>query len=82
MRQRPDGGSGKHIPYRTSPHSLLSRRGRRFGWDRRNPKPGHSRDRAFGWSNGVAPRRAETLFNLSKANVQLGPMASPLCEWR
>ena len=41
IRNEPERGSGKHIPY-SSRHLIacMQEGARRFGWDKRNPKPG------------------------------------------
>src|SRR3979411_1920940 len=74
MRNEPSEDPEKHIPYSSRhPIPCLQEGARRFGWDRRNPKP--SKVRAGRWLVGMgraAARRANQIL-LSKANVRLGP---------
>jgi xanthine dehydrogenase YagR molybdenum-binding subunit len=50
MRNEPTEDPEKHIPYSSRHLIPCFREGaRRFGWDRRNPKPGQSRDGGANW---------------------------------
>ena len=74
MRNEPTEDPEKHIPY-SSRHLIpcLQEGARRFGWDRRNPKPGQSRDGRWLVGMGVAAATRGNTLQLSKANVRLGP---------
>ena len=73
-RNEPTEDPEKHIPY-SSRHLIpcLQEGARRFGWDRRNPKPGQSRDGRWLVGMGVAAATRGNPLELSKANVRLGP---------
>jgi xanthine dehydrogenase YagR molybdenum-binding subunit len=74
MRNEPTEDPEKHIPY-SSRHliSCFEAGARRFGWNRRNAKPGQSRDgRWLVGMGGAAATRGNPL-ELSKASVRLGP---------
>ena len=77
IRNEPTQDPEKHIPY-SSRHliSCLQEGARRFGWDRRNPKPGQSRDGPWLVGMGVAAATRGNTLQLSKANVRLGPDGS------
>jgi xanthine dehydrogenase YagR molybdenum-binding subunit len=63
----------KHIPY-SSRHLIpcFQEGARRFGWGRRNAKPGQSRDGRWLVGMGVAAATRGNPLELSKANVRLG----------
>jgi xanthine dehydrogenase YagR molybdenum-binding subunit len=64
----------KHIPYSSRHLIPCFREGaRRFGWDRRNPRPGQVRDGNWLVGLGVAAATRGNPLLLSKANVQLDP---------
>ncbi len=77
LRNEPAADPEKHIPY-SSRHliSCLQEGARRFGWDRRNSKPGQSRDGRWLVGMGVAAATRGNTLQLSKANVRLGPDGS------
>ena len=74
MRNEPREDPEKHIPY-SSRHLIpcFEEGARRFGWDRRNQKPGQSRDGRWLVGMGVAAATRGNTLQLSKANVRLGP---------
>ena len=74
MRNEPTQDPERHIPY-SSRHLIpcFQEGARRFGWDRRNPKPGQSRDERWLVGMGVAAATRGNPLELSKANVRLGP---------
>jgi xanthine dehydrogenase YagR molybdenum-binding subunit len=74
MRNEPTEDPEKHIPY-SSRHLIpcFQEGARRFGWDRRNPKPGQSRDGRWLVGMGVAAATRGNPLELSKASVRLGP---------
>src|SRR3984957_14363771 len=74
LRNEPTEDPEKHIPY-SSRHLIpcLQEGARRFGWDRRNPKPCQSRDGRWLVGMGVAAATRGNPLELSKANVRLGP---------
>src|ERR1700684_2258992 len=74
MRNEPTEDPEKHIPYSSRHLIACMREGeRRFGWDRRNPKPGQSRDGRWLVGMGAAAATRGNPLELSKANVRLGP---------
>jgi len=77
MRNEPTEDPEKHIPY-SSRHLIpcFQEGARRFGWDRRNPKPGQLRDGHWLVGMGVAAATRGNPLQLSKANVRLGPDGS------
>ncbi|HEV7599830.1 MAG TPA: xanthine dehydrogenase family protein molybdopterin-binding subunit [Bradyrhizobium sp.] len=74
VRNEPAEDPEKHIPY-SSRHLIacLQEGARRFGWDRRNAKPGQVRDGRWLVGIGVAAATRGNPLRLSKANVRLGP---------
>src|SRR3984885_4677895 len=74
LRNEPSEDPEKHIPY-SSRHLIpcFQEGARRFGWDRRNPKPGQSRDGRWLVGMGAAAATRGNPLELSKANVRLGP---------
>src|SRR6204780_686662 len=74
MRNEPTQDPERHIPY-SSRHLIpcFQEGARRFGWDRRNPKPGQSRDGRWLVGMGAAAATRGNPLELSKANVRLGP---------
>jgi xanthine dehydrogenase YagR molybdenum-binding subunit len=81
LRNEPAADPEKHIPY-SSRHliSCLQEGARRFGWDRRNSKPGQSRDGRWLVGMGVAAATRGNTLQLSKANVRLGPDGSAVAR--
>jgi xanthine dehydrogenase YagR molybdenum-binding subunit len=77
MRNEPTEDPEKHIPY-SSRHLIpcFQEGARRFGWDRRNPKSGQSRDGRWLVGMGVAAATRGNPLELSKATVRLGPDGS------
>jgi xanthine dehydrogenase YagR molybdenum-binding subunit len=73
MRNEPTEDPEKHIPY-SSRHLIpcFEEGARRFGWERRNPKPGRSRDGRWLVGMGVAAATRGNPLELSKANARLG----------
>jgi xanthine dehydrogenase YagR molybdenum-binding subunit len=74
VRNEPAEDPERHVPY-SSRHLLACYRdgARRFGWDRRNPKPGQVRDGRWLVGMGVAASTRGNPLLPSKANVRLGP---------
>jgi xanthine dehydrogenase YagR molybdenum-binding subunit len=74
LRNEPAEDPEKHIPY-SSRHLIacLQEGARRFGWDKRNAKPGQVRDGRWLVGIGVAAATRGNPLRLSKANVRLGP---------
>ena len=74
LRNEPSEDPEKHIPY-SSRHLIacLQEGARRFGWDRRNAKPGQVRDGRWLVGTGMAAATRGNPLQLSKANVRLGP---------
>jgi xanthine dehydrogenase YagR molybdenum-binding subunit len=74
MRNEPTEDPEKHIPYSSRTLIPCYREGaRRFGWDKRNPKPGQVRDGRWLVGMGMAAATRGNPLLLSKANVRLGP---------
>jgi xanthine dehydrogenase YagR molybdenum-binding subunit len=73
IRNEPTGDPEKHIPY-SSRHlvACLQEGARRFGWDKRNARPGQVRDGRWLVGMGVAAATRGNPLRLSKANVRLG----------
>ena len=73
IRNEPTEDPEKHIPY-SSRHLIpcFQEGARRFGWGRRNAKPGQSRDGRWLVGMGVAAATRGNPLELSKANVRLG----------
>src|SRR6202051_3932062 len=74
VRNEPSEAPEKHIPY-SSRHLIacLQEGARRFGWDKRNAKPGQVRDGRWLVGMGMAAATRGNPLQLSKANVRLGP---------
>src|SRR5882757_3106943 len=74
MRNEPSEDPEKHIPY-SSRHlvACMQEGARRFGWDKRNPKPGELRDGRWLVGIGMAAATRGNPLLLSKANVRLDP---------
>jgi xanthine dehydrogenase YagR molybdenum-binding subunit len=72
LRNEPSEDPEKHIPY-SSRHlvACMQEGARRFGWDKRNPKPGQVRDRQWLVGIGMAAATRGNPLQLSKANVRL-----------
>src|ERR1700726_2495130 len=73
VRNEPSEDPEKHIPY-SSRHLIacMQEGARRFGWDKRNPKPGQVRDGRWLVGIGVAAATRGNPLQPSKANVRLG----------
>jgi xanthine dehydrogenase YagR molybdenum-binding subunit len=74
MRNEPTEDPEKHIPY-SSRHLIacMQEGARRFGWDKRNAKPGEVRDGHWLVGMGMAAATRGNPLRLSKANVRLNP---------
>jgi xanthine dehydrogenase YagR molybdenum-binding subunit len=74
VRNEPSEDPEKHIPF-SSRHLIacMQEGARRFGWDRRNPKPGQVRDGRWLVGVGMAAATRGNPLLLSKANVRLDP---------
>jgi xanthine dehydrogenase YagR molybdenum-binding subunit len=74
IRNEPSEDPEKHIPY-SSRHLIacMQEGARRFGWDKRNAKPGQVRDGQWLVGVGMAAATRGNPLRLSKANVRLGP---------
>lgn len=74
LRNEPSEDPEKHIPY-SSRHLIacMQEGARRFGWDKRNPKPGQVRDGRWLVGMGMAAATRGNPLRLSKANVRLDP---------
>ncbi|HEY3790344.1 MAG TPA: xanthine dehydrogenase family protein molybdopterin-binding subunit [Bradyrhizobium sp.] len=72
MRNEPSEDPERHIPY-SSRHLIpcMQEGARRFGWDKRNPKPGQVRDGRWLVGMGMAAATRGNPLRLSKANVRL-----------
>jgi xanthine dehydrogenase YagR molybdenum-binding subunit len=73
IRNEPMEDPEKHIPY-SSRHLIpcFQEGARRFGWGRRNAKPGQARDGRWLVGMGVAGATRGNTLELSRANVRLG----------
>src|SRR5258708_17966619 len=74
LRNEPSEDPEKHIPY-SSRHLIACLRegARRFGWDKRNAKPGQVRDGRWLVGIGMAAASRGNPLHLSRSNVRLGP---------
>src|SRR2546429_2212627 len=74
VRNEPSEDPEKHIPY-SSRHLIpcMQEGARRFGWDKRNPKPGQVRDGRWLVGIGMAAATRGNSLRFSKANVRLDP---------
>src|ERR1700681_430739 len=74
MRNEPSEDPEKHIPY-SSRHLIacMQEGARRFGWDKRTPKPGQIRDGRWLVGIGIASATRGNPLRLSKASVRLDP---------
>lgn len=74
IRNEPAEDPEKHIPY-SSRHlvACMQEGARRFEWDRRNPRPGQTRDGRWLVGMGMAAATRGNPLLLSKANVRLDP---------
>jgi len=72
IRNEPGEDPEKHIPF-SSRHLIacMQEGARRFGWDKRNPKPGQIRDGRWLVGMGMAAATRGNPLRLSKANVRL-----------
>jgi xanthine dehydrogenase YagR molybdenum-binding subunit len=74
VRNEPPEDPEKHIPYSSRHLIPCFREGaRRFGWDKRNPRPSQVRDGNWLVGLGVATATRGNPLLLSKANVRLDP---------
>jgi xanthine dehydrogenase YagR molybdenum-binding subunit len=72
MRNEPNEDPEKHIPFSSRHLVACMREGaRRFGWDKRNPRPGQVRDGRWLVGMGMAAATRGNPLQLSKANVRL-----------
>src|ERR1700704_3652397 len=74
MRNEPTEDPEKHIPY-SSRHLIacMQEGARRFGWDKRKPKPGQLRDGRWLVGIGMAAATRGNPLRASKASVALSP---------
>jgi xanthine dehydrogenase YagR molybdenum-binding subunit len=74
VRNEPSEDPEKHIPY-SSRHLIacMQEGARRFGWDKRNPKPGQVRDGRWLVGIGMAAATRGNPLRPSKATVRLDP---------
>src|SRR5258706_4666393 len=74
VRNEPSEDPEEHMPY-SSRHlsACMQDCARRFGWDKRNAKPGQVRDGRWLVGIGMAAATRGNPLLLSKANVRLGP---------
>src|ERR1700674_248563 len=74
LRNEPSEDPEKHIPY-SSRHLIacMQEGARRFGWDKRNPRPGQVRDERWLVGMGMAAATRGNPLRLSEARVRLGP---------
>jgi xanthine dehydrogenase YagR molybdenum-binding subunit len=74
VRNEPAEDPEKHIPY-SSRHlvACMQEGARRFGWDKRNAKPGQVRDGNWLVGMGMAAATRGNPLLLSRANVRLDP---------
>ncbi|QIG98213.1 xanthine dehydrogenase family protein molybdopterin-binding subunit [Bradyrhizobium sp. 6(2017)] len=74
IQNEPSEDPEKHIPF-SSRHLIacMQEGARRFGWDKRNPKPGQIRDGRWLVGMGMAAATRGNPLLLSKANVRLDP---------
>jgi xanthine dehydrogenase YagR molybdenum-binding subunit len=74
VRNEPSEDPEKHIPYSSRNLVACMQEGaRRFGWDKRNAKPGQVRDGHWLLGMGMATATRGNPLRLSKANVRLDP---------
>jgi xanthine dehydrogenase YagR molybdenum-binding subunit len=74
IRNEPNEDPEKHIPYSSRHLIPCFREGaRRFGWDKRNPRPGQVRDGHWLVGLGVAAATRGNPLQLSKATIRLDP---------
>ena len=74
IRNEPSEDPEKHIPF-SSRHLIacMQEGARRFGWNKRSPKPGQVRDGRWLVGMGMAAATRGNPLLLSKANVRLDP---------
>src|ERR1700733_2062177 len=74
VRNEPGEDPEKHIPF-SSRHLIacMQEGARRFGWDKRNPKPGQVHDGRWLVGMGMAAATRGNPLQLSRANVRLDP---------
>jgi len=74
IRNEPTEDPEKHIPYSSRHLVECMREGAaKFGWDKRNPKPGQVRDGRWLVGLGMSAATRGNPLLVSKANVRLGP---------
>jgi xanthine dehydrogenase YagR molybdenum-binding subunit len=74
LRNEPKEDPEKHIPFSSRQYvECLQEGAKRFGWDKRNPKPAQVRDGDWWVGIGVAGAARGNLLMPSKARVQLHP---------
>jgi xanthine dehydrogenase YagR molybdenum-binding subunit len=74
VRNEPAEDPEQHVPYSSRHLIPCFREGAlRFGWDKRNPRPGQVRDGNWLVGLGVAAATRGNPLQLSKANVRLDP---------
>jgi xanthine dehydrogenase YagR molybdenum-binding subunit len=74
VRNEPAEDPERHIPYSSRILVPCYQEGaRRFGWDKRNPKPGQVQDGRWLVGMGMAAATRGNPLMLSKASVRLGP---------
>src|SRR6202023_1649187 len=74
VRNEPSEDPEKQVPY-SSRHlvACMQEGARRFGWDKRNARPGQVRDGRWLVGTGMAAATRGNPLRLSKANVRLDP---------
>src|ERR1700723_2193985 len=74
IRNEPSEDPEKHIPY-SSRHLIacMQEGAQRFGWDKRNPKPGQVHDGRWLVGMGMAAATRGNPLRFSKANIRLDP---------
>ena len=74
LRNEPSEDPERHIPY-SSRHlvACMKEGARRFGWDKRNAKPGQVRDGQWLVGMGMAAATRGNPLRHSKANIRLNP---------
>jgi xanthine dehydrogenase YagR molybdenum-binding subunit len=74
LRNEPSEDPEKHIPF-SSRHLItcMQEGARRFGWDKRNPKPGEISDGRWLVGMGIAAATRGNPLLLSRANIRLDP---------
>jgi xanthine dehydrogenase YagR molybdenum-binding subunit len=74
LRNEPKEDPEKHVPFSSRQYvECLQEGAKRFGWDKRNPKPAQVRDGDWWVGIGVAGAARGNMLMPSKARVQLHP---------